>query len=164
MNYPLILKLSLLMGCIFQVGQAQVAGQSVKRNVLVNDNGVMRWGDTKQEIQGFGVNYTVPFAHAYRSAKKLGIDPLKAIDEDVYHFSRLGFDLYRVHVWDTEISDTLGNLLYNENLHAFDYLLKKLGERNINYVITPIAFWGNGWPEPDDPRRVFLPNTEKTTA
>lgn len=155
MNYQCIWKLSLMIACTCHFVQAQVAVQSTKRGVLVDHKGVMRWEDTKQEIQGFGVNYTVPFAHAYRSAKKLGIDPLKAIDEDVYHFSRLGFDLYRVHVWDTEISDTLGNLLYNENLHAFDYLLKKLGERNINYVLTPIAFWGNGWPEPDDPTPGF---------
>lgn len=119
-------------------------------SVYVDDQGVMRWTDSDEEIHGFGVNYTVPFAHAYRSAKKLGVDPLRAIDEDVYHFSRLGFDLYRVHVWDTEISDTLGNLLYNEHLHAFDYLLKKLSERGINYVLTPIAYWGNGWPEPDE--------------
>lgn len=129
---------------------SQIIAQPAKRGVFVDDNGVMKWEDTQQEIKGFGVNYTVPFAHAYRSAKKLGIDPLRAIDQDVYHFSRLGFDLYRVHVWDTEISDTLGNLLFNEHLHAFDYLLKKLGERNINYVLTPIAFWGNGWPEPDE--------------
>lgn len=121
-----------------------------KGDVYVDDQGVMRWGTTKEEVKGFGVNYTVPFAHAYRSAKRMEIDPKKAIDDDVYHFSRLGFDLYRVHVWDTEISDTLGNLLDNEHLKTFDYLLKKLKDRGINYVITPIAFWGNGWPEPND--------------
>ena len=120
------------------------------RNVVVDAKGVIRWENDGKEIMGFGVNYTVPFAHAYRSAKKLGIDLKQAIDKDIYHFSRLGFDLYRVHVWDTEISDTLGNLVDNEHLELFDYLLLKLGERNINYVITPIAFWGNGWPEPDD--------------
>jgi hypothetical protein len=117
-------------------------------NVTVDKNGILRWANN-EEIKGFGVNYTTPFAHAYRSAKKMGIDPLKAIDEDIYHFSRLGFDLFRVHVWDTEISDTLGNLIFNEHLDAFDYLIKKLNERNINYVLTPIAFWGDGWPEPD---------------
>ncbi len=110
----------------------------------------MRWEATQEEVHGFGVNYTVPFAHAFRSAKRTGVDPKKAIDNDVYHFSRLGFDLYRLHVWDTEISDTIGNLLENEQLDTFDYLLKKLKEKNINFVITPIAFWGNGWPEPDE--------------
>ncbi|MEL7121457.1 MAG: hypothetical protein AAFO07_18560 [Bacteroidota bacterium] len=120
-----------------------------QRDVIVDNQGVMRWADTQEEIEGFGVNYTTPFAHAYRSAKKLGIDPLRAIDEDVYHMARLGFDYFRVHVWDTEISDTLGNLIYNENFAAFDYLLMRLKERNINYTITPIAYWGGGWPEPD---------------
>ena len=129
-----------------------IIGQNslLKGTVYVDKNGVMKWDKTNEEVQGFGVNYTVPFAHAYRSAKKLGIDPKKAIDNDVYHFSRLGFDLFRVHVWDTQISDALGNLIENEYLETFDYLLKKLKEKNINFVITPIAFWGNGWPEPDE--------------
>ena len=116
-------------------------------DVFVDENGVMRWPDTNEIVTGFGVNYTVPFAHAYRSAKKLGKDPKDAIDEDIYHFKRLGFDLYRVHVWDCEISDSLGNLLENEHLKLFDYLLNQLQANGINYVLTPIAFWGNGWPE-----------------
>lgn len=120
-----------------------------EKDVYVDQNGVMRWAENKKEVHGFGVNYTVPFAHAYRQAKKMGIDPKKAIDQDVYHFSRLGFDLYRVHVWDTQISDVKGNLLENEYLDTFDYLLYTLKEHHIKYVITPIAFWGDGWPERD---------------
>lgn len=126
-----------------------------KEDVYVDKNGIMRWGTSREEVKGFGVNYTVPFAHAYRTAQKLGIDVEKAIDQDVYHFARLGFDLYRVHVWDTEISDTLGNLLDNENLRLFDYMIKKMKERGMKFVITPIAFWGNGWPEPDEPTPGF---------
>jgi hypothetical protein len=121
-----------------------------KGDVKVDENSVMRWGETNAEVYGFGVNYSVPFAHAYRSAKLMGIDPKEAIDNDIYHFTRLGFDLYRLHVWDTEISDSLGNIIDNEHLETFDYLLNKLKENNINCVITPIAFWGNGWPEPDE--------------
>ncbi|CAG5069012.1 hypothetical protein DYBT9623_01746 [Dyadobacter sp. CECT 9623] len=119
-------------------------------DVYVDKDGVMRWGTTKEEVKGFGVNYTVPFAYAYRVAKQLGVSPEKAIDNDVYHFSRLGFDLYRVHVWDTEISDTLGNLLENEHLKLLDYALKKMKDRGIRFVLTPIAYWGNGWPEKDE--------------
>ena len=121
-----------------------------KEDVYVDENGLMRWGHNDEEVKGFGVNYSVPFAHAYRSGRKLNVDLKGAIDKDVYHFSRLGFDLYRIHVWDTEISDEEGNLLENEHLELFDYLLKKLKERDINFVITPIAYWGNGWPEPDE--------------
>ncbi|MEO2126685.1 MAG: hypothetical protein ABGW91_00875 [Christiangramia sp.] len=127
------------------LSQAQHTG-----DVYVDDKGVMKWGDDQSEVHGFGVNYTVPFAHAYRSARKKGLDVKEQIDRDVYHFSRLGFDLYRIHVWDTEISDEKGNLIENEHLDAFDYLLKKLKERGIHYVLTPIAYWGNGWPEPDE--------------
>ena len=122
----------------------------VKGNVYVDDTGIMRWSHNKAEVEGFGVNYSVPFAHAYRTAEKLGVDIKEAIDKDIYHFSRLDFDLFRIHVWDTEISDEQGNLLENEHLDTFDYLLKKLKEKGINYVITPIAYWGNGWPEPDE--------------
>src|SRR5690606_12867342 len=108
-------------------------------DVYVDRKGVMRWGDTKKEVQGFGVNYTVPFAHAYRAAKKLGIPLKQAIDDDVYHFARLGFDAYRVHVWDTEISDTVGNVLQNEHLDLFDYMLSRMKERDMKFILTPIA-------------------------
>ena len=118
--------------------------------VYVDQKGVMRWRSNKTEVQGFGINYTVPFAHAYRTAKKLGVSHKEAIDNDVYHFARLGFDAYRVHVWDTEISDTVGNLLNNEHLQLFDYMLKKMKERGMKFILTPIAFWGNGWPEPNE--------------
>ncbi|MBL7846366.1 MAG: membrane or secreted protein [Cyclobacteriaceae bacterium] len=119
-------------------------------DVYVDKKGVMRWGKTDEEVQGFGINYTAMFAHAYRAAKQRSIPLEKAMDEDIYHFSRLGFDLYRVHVWDTEISDTLGNLLDNEHLRLFDYAVSRMKERGFRFFITPIAFWGNGWPEPDE--------------
>ncbi|HSP40440.1 MAG TPA: hypothetical protein VLN46_03330, partial [Gillisia sp.] len=83
---------------------AQESPVVTKGNVFVDDSGVMRWGHNKEEVKGFGVNYSAPFAHGYRSAQRLGVDLKKAIDNDVYHFSRLDFDLYRIHVWDTEIS------------------------------------------------------------
>jgi hypothetical protein len=118
--------------------------------VYVDDKGVMRWGDSNVEVQGFGINYTVPFAHAYRAASRLGVPHQEAIDNDVYHFARLGFDAYRVHVWDTEISDTVGNLLVNHHLELFDYMLGKMKERQMKFILTPIAFWGNGYPDPDE--------------
>lgn len=128
-----------------------VGGFAQNRQVaIVDKNGILRWKHTKEEIKGFGTNYTLPFAYAYRNAVKKGLKPEQLIDEDVYQFARLGFDLYRVHVWDTEISDSTGNLLQNEHLRLFDYLVRKLKERGIRLIITPIAFWGNGWPEPDE--------------
>jgi hypothetical protein len=131
----------------------QVVAQTVKNgrkgDVFVDDSGVMRWSQNKEEVKGFGVNYSVPFAHAFRSGKKMGADLKKEMQNDVYHFSRLGFDLYRIHIWDTEISDAEGNLLKNEHLDHFDFLINELKQRGINFVLTPIAYWGGGWPEPD---------------
>jgi hypothetical protein len=119
-------------------------------STYVDEQGVLRWEKNKLPVTLFGVNYTTPFAYAYRAHHKLDVPVEKAIDEDVYHFARLGLDAYRVHVWDCEISDTLGNLLENDHLRLFDYLIYKLKERGIKILITPIAYWGNGYPEPEE--------------
>ncbi|HEY4335633.1 MAG TPA: membrane or secreted protein [Puia sp.] len=118
--------------------------------VYVDDQGVLRWTKDKGEASFFGVNYTVPFAYSYRAHKALGVDIEQAIRQDVYHLARLGLDAFRVHVWDTEISDSLGNLLDNDHLRLFDFLLSELAKRDIRAIITPIAFWGNGYPEADE--------------
>ncbi|GGI49434.1 hypothetical protein GCM10011425_06460 [Mucilaginibacter galii] len=118
--------------------------------VYVDQEGAMRWTARNQKAFFFGMNYTVPFAFGYRSHQKLNINPEKAIDNDVYHMARLGLDAFRVHVWDTEISDATGNLKNNEHLRLFDYLVAQLKKRHIYIVITPIAFWGNGYPERDE--------------
>src|SRR6476469_7740020 len=91
--------------------------------VYVDKSGVLSWTKTNREAAFFGVNYTAPFAYGYRAQKTLNSDLEKAIDADVYHLARLGLDAFRVHVWDTEISDSLGNLKENEHLKLFDYLL-----------------------------------------
>ena len=79
--------------------------------IYVDAGGVMRWSDTKKEASFFGVNYTLPFAHAYRAMGYLGVDRKTAIDRDVYHMARLGLNAYRIHIWDVEISDAEVNLL-----------------------------------------------------
>jgi endo-1,4-beta-mannosidase len=118
--------------------------------IYIDKQGVVRFTKTKKEASFFGVNYTVPFAYGYRSHKRLGVDIEKAIDADVHHMSMLGMTAFRVHVWDVELTDSLGNLLQNEHLRLFDFLLFKLKQKNIKILLTPIAFWGNGWPEPDE--------------
>ncbi len=124
--------------------------ESTQGPVYVDSKGVLRWQSSDAEAAFFGVNYSTPFAFAYRAHKALGVDIEQAIQDDVYHMARLGFDAFRVHVWDTEISDVEGNLLENEHLRLFDFLLAELKKRNIKTIITPIAFWGNGYPEPDE--------------
>jgi hypothetical protein len=66
--------------------------------VYVDDNGVMRWSVDKSELHGFGVNYTLPFAHEYRMAKKTGFPLEDAIRQDVYHMARLAPGTYNVTV------------------------------------------------------------------
>jgi hypothetical protein len=118
--------------------------------VYVDKAGVLRFTKGNGEAAFFGVNYTAPFAYGYRSIKALNKDIRKEIDNDVYHMARIGVDAFRVHVWDVEISDSLGNLLNNEHLQLFDYLLAQLKIRGVKTIITPIAFWGNGYPQRDE--------------
>lgn len=121
-----------------------------EKNIPVIDigkDGVMRWSDSHKEASFYGVNYTLPFAHAYRAMSYLGQDRKEAIDKDVYHFARLGFNAYRIHVWDVEISDAKGQLLPNDHLDLLDYLIAKLRERNIRVLITTMTNFGNGYPE-----------------
>ena len=115
--------------------------------IYIDGNGVMRWSDTHEEASFFGVNYTLPFAHAYRALGYLGLARKAAIDKDVYHLSRLGLNAYRIHLWDVELTDGQGNLLENEHIDLMDYLIAKLKERNIHIVITAQTNFGNGYPE-----------------
>ncbi|HSL87149.1 MAG TPA: cellulase family glycosylhydrolase, partial [Bacteroidales bacterium] len=118
--------------------------------IRVNRNGRMVWRESGQEAFFWGVNYSTPFAHAYRQVARLGADREKVIDADTYHFARMGLNAYRIHVWDCEISDSVGNLLENEHLRLLDYLIHRLQERGIYVFLTPIAYWGNGYPEPNE--------------
>jgi hypothetical protein len=124
--------------------------QTHSDQIYIDANGVMRWSSDNSELHGFGVNYTLPFAHEYRMAKKTGIPLEDVVRQDVYHMARLDLDFYRVHVWDTEISDTLGNIINNDHLRLFDFTLNEMKQRGIRFIITPIAYWGNGWPERDE--------------
>jgi hypothetical protein len=123
--------------------------------VYIDKEGVMRWSDSREEASFYGVNYTLPFAHAYRAINYTGKNHKEAIDKDVYHFARLGFNAYRVHVWDVEISDSTGNIIENEHLDLLDYLIAKLQERNIRIVLTTMTNFGNGYPEKNQPTGGF---------
>jgi hypothetical protein len=130
-------------------GLAQVSNNP-QSDVFVDKQGVLRWQQGKKEVALFGVNYTMPFAYSYRAHQKMGgVSHEEAIRQDVYHLSRLGVDAFRVHVWDVEITDTLGNLQQNEHLKLLDFLVAELKQRGIKIILTPIAYWNNGYPEPD---------------
>ncbi len=110
----------------------------------------------------YGTNYTVPFAHAYRTLDRLGVDHRKAIDRDTYHMARLGLNAFRLHLWDVELSDSRGNLLDNDHLHTLDYLLAQLKRRGIAVVLTAQTNFGNGYPERNtDPNGAYSYKYEK---
>ncbi|MVN78736.1 membrane or secreted protein [Hymenobacter sp. HMF4947] len=127
---------------------AQAPTPPPQGDVFVDAKGVLRWQKTKREVALFGVNYTAPFAYSYRATAAVGTSHEQGIDQDVYHLSRMGVDAFRLHVWDIEITDTLGNLQQNEHLRLLDYLISKLKARGIKIILTPIAYWGNAYPEP----------------
>ena len=106
----------------------------------------------------YGVNYTVPFAHAYRALGELEVDRRQAIDRDVYHMARLGLNAFRLHLWDVELTDGEGNLLEkgNDHLELLDYLIAQLEKRGIAVVLTAQTNFGNGYPERNtDPNGAF---------
>ena len=140
----------ILLGCLLAIIPLTRANGKIP-TIYVDRQGVMRWSDTKTEASFFGVNYTLPFAHAYRAMGYLGVDRKAAIDRDVYHLARLGINAYRIHIWDVEISDAEGHLQENEHLDLLDYLFSKLEERGIRILITLQTNFGNGYPERNEP-------------
>jgi hypothetical protein len=144
MNRPLIVVMMLLM--LVSCGKKEQL-QTTTREVYVDDKGIMRWNDTDEEAIFWGVNYTTPFAYAYRELQRRGVDHKEAIRRDVYHIWRLGFNAFRLHIWDVEISDSVGNLLSNEHLDLLDYLVAEVEKRGISTVLTLQTNFGNGYPE-----------------
>ena len=120
--------------------------------IYIDGNGVMRWSDTHEEASFFGVNYTLPFAHAYRALGYLGLDRKAAIDKDVYHLSRLGLNAYRIHLWDVELTDGQGNLLENEHIDLMDYLMPNLRSA-ISILSSPHRLTS----ETDTPNGIYKP-------
>ena len=118
--------------------------------IRIDKNGRMIWKNNNQEAFFWGVNYSIPFAHGFRQMGRLGQDIKKNIAIDTYHLARLGTTAYRIHVWASQISDTLGNLLENEHLKMLDYLIYRLQQRGVYSFLTPIRYGGPGYPEADE--------------
>lgn len=125
----------------------QIESDRQSYKIYVDKEGVMRRSNTKEEVSYYGTNYTLPFAHAYRALGELVIDRKEAIDRDVYHMKRLGFNGFRLHLWDVELSDSAGNLLHNDHLDLLDYLISQLEKEGIDIVLTAQTNFGNGYPE-----------------
>lgn len=125
------------------------------RRMTVRD-GVLRYEDGR-EVVLWGVNYYPQSWNQYESLKKLGVEHRKSVDEDFEDFARMGIDIIRIHVFDTEISDGQGNLIANDRLDVLDYLVAQCNKRGICLMLTPIAWWGSPNARPDS----FSQNTPK---
>ena len=145
-----VLLLSICLGLFYFSGNAKEAQKNNDRQsykIYVDKDGVMRRNDTKEEVSYYGTNYTLPFAHAYRAVGSLGIDRKDAIDRDVYHMKRLGFNGFRLHLWEAELADSAGNLIQNDHLDLLDYLISQLEKEGIDIILTAQTNFGNGYPE-----------------
>lgn len=124
------------------------------QDYIYKDNaGRLKWNKDRTDAYFWGVNYMASNAHGYRQIIRNGVDHKRAIDMDSYHLSRMGINAFRIHVWDCEISDSIGNLLDNHHLNLLDYVIHKFQQRGIYTVLTPMAYWGNGYPEVNDPNQ-----------
>ena len=118
------------------------------RAVYLDDRGVIRWTDDRAEVALFGANYILPSASDYRAAGYLGLDRKQMIDDDMAHFARMGWDGLRLTLWgDWENSDRVGNLIVNDHLDLFDYLIARARERGIYMLLSPIQTYSANWPD-----------------
>ncbi|OLE62326.1 MAG: hypothetical protein AUG74_14600 [Bacteroidetes bacterium 13_1_20CM_4_60_6] len=127
---------------------SSVQAQRADRAVYLDNAGVVRWRDGKQEVTLFGANYVLPTASDYRAAGYLHADRKKMIDEDMAQFARMGWDGLRLTFWgDWEASDSAGNLIANDHLDLQDYLIAQARERGIYMLFSPIQLYGSNWPD-----------------
>ncbi|MBD1433104.1 cellulase family glycosylhydrolase [Sphingobacterium sp. DN00404] len=124
------------------------AGQESTPQAYLDDRGVIRWSDSKEEIALYGANYCLPSACDYRAAGYLTDDRKKVIDQDMAHFARMNFDALRVCIWgDYENTDKEGNLIENDHLDLVDYLVAKAKERGIHMLLSPIVTYSSLFPD-----------------
>jgi hypothetical protein len=118
------------------------------RAAYIDNAGVIRWRDNRQEVALFGANYVLPTASDYRAAGYVRGDRKKMIDEDMAHFARMGWDGMRLTFWgDWEASDSVGNLIANDHLDLQDYLIARARERGIYMLFSPIQLYDANWPD-----------------
>jgi len=130
------------------VGGAAAHAQRASRAVYLDNQGVVRWKDDRQEVALFGANYVLPTASDYRAAGYLHADRKKMIDEDMAQFARMGWDGLRLTFWgDWEASDSAGNLIANDHLDLQDYLIARARERGIYMLLSPIQLYSSNWPD-----------------
>jgi len=136
-------------GLLLAVSLVQApAPAPANRAVYLDNQGVVRWKDNREEVTLFGANYVLPTASDYRAAGYLHADRKRMIDEDMAQFARMGWDGLRLTFWgDWEASDSAGNLIANDHLDLLDYLVARARERGIYMLFSPIQLYGSNWPD-----------------
>jgi hypothetical protein len=119
---------------------AQTSADGVAtRPVYLDAAGVVRWGDSKEEVGLYGANYCIMSGSDYRMAGLVSNDRKAMIDEDMAHFARMGWTALRLCSWgDWENADRAGNLIVNEHVDLLDYLIARARARGIYILLTPI--------------------------
>jgi hypothetical protein len=120
------------------------------------EDGILEYADGG-EAALWGVNYYPQSWVEYENLKKLGGHHRRSIDEDLDDLRRIGIEILRIHVFDSEISDGAGNLVHNDHLDVLDYLVSQCNARGLYLMLTPIAWWSSPSARPDS----FSQNTPK---
>ena len=131
-----LLLVGLLLVSALQAEQAALPFKppfAVKNAVIVDQDG--------RKVKLWGVNYHAPFNHNFINIRQTGVDPKTAIDTDIAHFKLMGLDFIRVHLYDREITDNQGELIDNDHLKAFDYMVEQAYRNGIFLMLTPTVWW-----------------------
>ncbi len=112
------------------------------------------------EVALWGTNYIGCSVTNYGYAKKTKIDPKQMIDRDLNDIfptpvdktnslDPRRFNTLRLHIYETEISDSQGNLVPNENLDLLEYMIAGCEKRGAYFWLTLMAWW-NVWTGQND--------------
>ena len=129
-----------LASCFAAAVDAQAASAgTATRAVYLDEAGVIRWGDTKEDVGLYGANYCIMSGSDYRMAGLVSSDRKAMVDEDLAQFARMGWTALRLCSWgDWENADKTGNLLVNDHVDLLDYVIAKARARGIYILLTPI--------------------------
>ncbi len=129
----------LAVGFMASVVQAEPSPFPFKTPFVMKD--AVIYDQDGKKVKLWGVNYLAPFNHNFANILQSGVDLKTAIDTDIAHFKLMNIDFVRVHLYDREITDNLGNLIDNAHLNAFDYLVEKAYQNGIFMMLTPTVWW-----------------------
>jgi len=136
----LVIIVAWLVSALLPAAEAQPSADgAATRPVYLDAAGVVRWGDSKEEVGLYGANYCIMSGSDYRMAGLVSNDRKAMIDEDMAHFARMGWTALRLCSWgDWENADRAGNLIVNEHVDLLDYLIARARARGIYILLTPI--------------------------